>query len=215
MKRAILLAGCLLALSAPAAFAAKGAYYLGLHGGLAIPEGVENDSDAGSFNLEFDPGWLAGASLGYDLRSAHPDIGVGRVELEFAWRENALDQVEFRDPSIGAGGKARAASLMFNTIGEYRPTLPWLPYIGAGAGAARITLEDLTEGGAPLVDDRDTVFAWQVLTGVGFRAGKRVCLDLGYRYFSAVNPRFTDALGVDFDSGYAVHTLTLGARFDF
>lgn len=215
MKKIILLVCCLLAVCSSAVFAAEGGFYLGLHGGGVILEGVKNESDAGRFNMEFDPGWLAGTSLGYDLRDNFPDVGSGRLELEFAWRSNDVDKIEFVQPSLGGGGEATVASVMFNTIGEYRDALPWLPYAGAGAGAARITLDKITDGGFLLVDDEDTVFAYQFMGGIAYQVSPRVYLDLGYRYFALLDPTFTDASGVKIDSEYATHNITLGARFDF
>ncbi|MBE0597018.1 MAG: porin family protein [Desulfuromonadales bacterium] len=215
MKNMMLLAGCLLALCSTSALAAEGGFYLGLHGGGVILEGVKNESREGDFNFEFDPGWLAGATIGYDLRDTYPNIGTGRVELEVAWRTNDLDKLEFLQPSIGASGETTVASVMLNTIGEYRENLPWLPYIGVGAGVARITLDNFTQGAYPLVDDEDTVFAYQFLAGFGYQVSSRVYLDLGYRYFALLDPTFTDVTGVKFDSEYATHNVTLGARFDF
>ncbi len=106
MKRMIISAGLLLAFAAPAAFAAEGGFYLSLLGGGIAVEGAKNDSDKGSFNFEYKPGWLAGASIGYDLRDTYPQIGAGRVELEAAWRENDLDKAEFSTGKMTGEGKA-------------------------------------------------------------------------------------------------------------
>ncbi len=211
----ILFAGCLLALLAPAAFAAEGGLYFSLYGGGALVDDVENDSATGSFNLSYDPGWTGGAAIGYDLRTAFPEIGTGRVELEVSWRQNDLDQVEFAEGKVTGSGTATTESIMLNTIGEYRDTLPWIPYVGIGAGAARITLDALRVADFPLVDGEDTVFAWQVLAGVGVQVAPRLYLDLGYRYFATLDPGFTDALGQKFDSQYDTHNATFGMRIDF
>jgi opacity protein-like surface antigen len=69
--------------------------------------------------------------------------------------------------------------------------------------------------GQPFSDDSDTVFAWQVGGGVGLRVNPHLLLDLGYRYFSALDPSFSDATGAEFDSEYNNHTVFLGARLDF
>jgi opacity protein-like surface antigen len=216
MKISILLfVGCLLALLAPAAFAGEGGFYISLHGGGTLLEEIQNESDDGTFNFEAKEGWLAGGAIGYDLRNAYPDIGTGRVELEVTSRENDLDEVEFSDGDMAGNGTIRAESIMLNTIGEYRDRLPWIPYIGAGAGAARLTLDQLETAGTSLADDEDTVFAYQGLVGVGLQVACRFYLDLGYRYFAVYDPKFEDATGVEFDGEYASHNVTLGMRLDF
>ena len=49
---------------------------------------------------------------------------------------------------------------------------------GIGAGGYRIAVDDLTVSGA----GPESVFAWQVGTGVTWRITQRATLDLGYRY---------------------------------
>lgn len=225
MRTPLLLAGILLALLSTPALAADGGLYFGLHGGAAFLDESENEIDVEeddqTFNMDFDDGWTGGASFGYDLRDIFPEIGTGRIELEAARRENDLEEVEFADSDMEGGGTASVDCLMLNTIGEYRETLPFLPYIGAGAGVARITLDQLTVGTAflggesALVDDDDTVFAYQFLGGVACQVAPRLYLDLGYRYFALLEPEFTDATGAKFESEYVSHNVTLGMRVDF
>ncbi len=216
MKKMILMAtGFLLALHVPTAFAEEGGLYISLHGGGTFQEEMENETDDGTFNFKTDSGWLAGGAIGYDLRDAYPDIGTGRIELEVTSRENDLDEYEDADVETSASGTIKAESIMLNTIGEYRDGLPWIPYIGLGAGAARLTLDKLATAGTSLVDDEDTVLAYQGLAGIGLQVACRLYLDLGYRYFAVYDPKFTDATGVDFDAEYASHNVTLGMRLDF
>lgn len=214
MKKTIL-AGCLLALLAPDAFASEGGFYISLHGGGTFQEEMENETDDGTFNFKTDSGWLAGGAIGYDLRDAYPDIGTGRIELEVTSRENDLDEYEDADVDTSASGTIKAESIMLNTIGEYRDGLPWIPYIGLGAGAARLTLDKLATSFGTVVDDEDTVLAYQGMVGVGLQVACRLYLDLGYRYFAVYEPEFTNAKGVKFDADYATHNVTLGMRLDF
>ena len=212
--RISILAVCLL-LIAPSAEAADGRFYFGAHGGLNLVQGARNDSAPGSFNFEFDPGFVAAATLGFDLREGHPSIGVGRVELEAAYRRNSLDEVAYLETDLPAGGNMTVSSLMLNTFGEHRGTRPWIPYIGAGIGVARLELKEVRFGENVLVDDSTTVFAWQVGAGLGLEVSRHIALDLGYRYFSAFDPKFRDARGVRFESEYDNHQIMAGVRIDF
>lgn len=215
MRRILMLAACLSALLSPAALAAQGGWYLAAQGGASIPQSAENDSDRGTFNTDFKPGYAFSVALGYDLGEAYPDFGRGRVELEVGYRKNDVDEMEFEEGTIATEGDVTVLSAMLNTFGEIRETAPFYPYLGAGVGVARLSLNDVSIKGKVFADDEDTVLAWQVGTGVGWRVSPYLVLDLGYRYFSAVDPSFTDSLGIEFDSEYDTHTVLLGARLDF
>jgi opacity protein-like surface antigen len=213
MRKAGVIAGLLLLLAAPAW--ASG-FYLGGHGGLLLVDDSRNDSSTeGRFIIEFDPGSHAAAVLGYNLADAFPRIGIGRIELEAALRRSDVDKVSFLEGPVSAGGKVRVESLMFNTFGEHRESLPWLPYVGAGAGVARLKMQNVSTLGGPVVDDDDTVFAWQAGAGLGYQAFRHLAFDLGYRYFQAVHPKFTDTAGFESRARYRAHSFILGARLMF
>lgn len=215
MKRIFILAGCLLALFPRTTLAAQGGWYLSAHGGGSILQSAENESTDGTFNMEFKPGYAFAAALGFDLAETYPAYGRGRVEVEVAYRQNDLDEMEFQEGGMAAEGEVTVASAMLNTFGEFRETAPYYPYLGAGVGVARIALKDVALGGRGFSDDEDTVIAWQVGAGLGWQVTDALVLDLGYRYFSAVNPTFTDATGEEFDSEFDSHTVLVGARLNF
>lgn len=193
-----------------------GSFYLGGHGGLHLVDESRNDSAGGRFNLKFDPGFNGAAVLGFDLENDYPNIGTGRIELEAALRQNDVDKIHFREGGrLPAEGKVRVESLMFNTFGEHREGLPWIPYIGLGAGVARVRMENVSTLGGTVVDDEDTVFAWQAGAGVGLQAFQHLAFDLGYRYFQAVDAKFTDSAGVESRARYRAHSVILGARLMF
>jgi opacity protein-like surface antigen len=207
-------AGLILVLLASSAYAHNG-FYLGGHGALVLLDEARNDSSAGRFNLSFDSGYQWGAVLGVDLRDAYPSIGIGRIEIEVSQRSNDADEISFLDSAAAASGRVRVESLMFNTFGEHRQSLPWIPYVGAGVGVARVRMDNVSTLGGTVIDDEDTVFAWQVGAGIGLQAFRHLAFDLGYRYFQAVDPKFTDTLGVASRSRYRAHSVLLGARLMF
>lgn len=213
MNKAFIISVLLHFLVAAPTFA--GTFYLGGHGGLQLADEARNKSDRGDFNIKFDPGTHGAVVLGFDLADKYPHIGIGRLELEAALRQSDVEKITFLEGPLTAAGKVRAESLLFNTFGEYRESAPWLPYIGVGAGVARVRLDNVSVLGGTVVDDEDTVFAWQLGAGIGLQAFRHLAFDLGYRYFQAHQPEFTDKDGVAFQTRYRTHSVLLGARLMF
>ncbi len=62
------------------------------------------------------------------------------------------------------------------------------PYVGAGVGAARVTIHDfvdvnvITAGGGTAADASKWNFAWALHAGVGYEVNDRLTIDLAYRY---------------------------------
>lgn len=202
-----------LALCGPAWGAHRGPY-LGAYYGLTLLNEAKAEDGLGTFNLDFEPGRQAALTLGYDLKPKSR-LGDGRLELEYARRSNPLDQVEFLEGKADAGGDLRVESLLLNTWGVYRGYRRWMPYVGAGIGAARITADALDVGGQPLADDDATVFAFQLGIGVDFPLTRSLSLDLGYRFFGTARPEFTAADGSKFKTPYLSHNALLGFRLGF
>ncbi len=215
VTRKLIPAICFLLFAATPALAQESGFYLGIHGGGAFMEGAENSGETGSFNLEFKPGYLAGITLGFDLREDFPRIGIGRMEIEISHRTSDLDEAEFVDGNIATEGEATVTSVMLNTFGEYRDSAPWIPYLGAGIGWARVSLQDVEIFGGTLVDDEDDRFAFQAGAGLGYEVGPHLTFDLGYRYFAVMDPEFRDSEGERFESEYRAHQVQLGMRWNF
>jgi opacity protein-like surface antigen len=168
----------------------------------------------GTFNLDFEPGPAAAITLGYDL-NPRGLLGDGRLELEFARRSNALEKVDFLEGKVDGDGDLRAESLLLNTWGVYRGLRDWVPYFGAGFGAARVTADDLQVFGQPLADDDKVVFAYQLGIGADIPLTPSLSLDLGYRFFGTARPEFTAADGSKFKTRYLSHSALLGLRLGF
>jgi len=215
VKKLILLAGVLLSL-ASAPLPAQGGVYIGAFGGQVAVDESSNETPGGSFNMTFDPGQHWGAVLGFDLGDTYPAMGIGRIEMEASQRQSEIIEIAFAGGARPATGTMQVESLMFNTFGELRQIYPLLPYYGAGAGVARLRLEGVGSGGGTVVEEsEDTVFAWQVGAGLGYQVCDRLALDVGYRYFKAVEPEFEDRLGETFLSEYQAHSVVFGVRWMF
>ncbi len=137
--------------------------------------------------FEYETGFGASGALGYDF-------GAVRVEGEVAWRRVDIETIEVRD----ATGSLRAIHDVTGVIEPELPTrtavlsgmvngwldldlaLPVQPFIGGGAGVARVSSDNSS----------DTVFAWQVGAGIGYPLGPTVTLQAGYRYFRTAEGQF-------------------------
>lgn len=195
--------------------AGEGLYLSAGFGGNYVQE-TENDNSSGSFNIALDYGYAASLALGYDLGNEHPDLGRGRVDIEFGYRSNELDEVEFLEGKSPGDGDLNVMSVMLTTYGEPEDrSEAWTPYICLGIGAAEITLDNATVADSPLVDDSDWVLAGQVGLGSGYAISDHLTLDLGYRFFVTSPPEFKDAEGQNFDSEYYSHLLQAGIRMSF
>jgi OmpA-OmpF porin, OOP family len=160
--------------------------------GLGVMAVMLEDADLSrqvSGEASFDAGWGAMAFVGSRME-------LFRVEGELAYRRSNIDEVVIAGPG-GTGGNIEALSALFNVYRDFG-RYEFRPFLGAGAGAARVKAE---LAGA---NDRDTVFAYQGIVGVALGGG----LDLGYRYFATEDPKFNGIA-----AEYKSHTLYLAVRF--
>jgi len=216
MKRIcqILVALCLLIVfSGPVMAQHSGPYVGAFVGGNALMP-AENTDNQGSFGLKFDPALQGSFVAGWDFEPGNPE-GSGRIELEYTHRSNPINQATFAEGTIKTGGNVMADSLLLNFFGVYREYSPWSPYFGAGLGVARMEASDLNVFGQPLGNGSSVVFAYQLGTGVDFALNKHLSLDLGYRFFNSIRPKFTEANGQPFKMDYLSHSVVLGLRYGF
>jgi opacity protein-like surface antigen len=205
-----------LTLSASPVQAATSGPYLEVEGYGTWLNDSKNQTDAGTFNSEYDGGAGGGLALGYDFAGAYPEIGRGRVELEAAYRRNSVKNLEFAEGTLSASGDVTVKSLMVNTIVEYKDEKVWIPYLLLGLGYADVSISKVrTEGTNFISSSSDGVFAYQVGAGLGVGLGDHFTLDIGYRYFGTLDPSLELADGSSFDSEIGSHNLVLGLRFKY
>ena len=96
------------------------------------------------------------------------------------------------------------------------------PYIGLGIGFSNIDADITAPNISPLqlIDDSATVFAYQIMAGVGLDLNPKVTLTLDYRYFATTDPDFSPGPffgpGLpDIESEYQNHSINIGGRFYF
>lgn len=164
---------------------------------------------------EVETGWGGQVALGYDF-------GRFRVEGEAGYTQNGSDRYRVSSPFtavIPQDGTNEVLRFMGNgyfdiTQGSVKP------YVGAGIGVARVhvvTVAATVREPTPtrLIDDRDTVFAYQLMGGVAVGLTPRVRVFGQYRWLDAGTINGRDARGERFTRGISGHNIDLGLRFAF
>jgi opacity protein-like surface antigen len=188
------------------ALAEKGPFYVGFYaGGTKVQDISEDLAD----KIEVETSYSFGGMVGYTLRKIEgADV---RFELEAAYRKNDADKWRGFD----LDGDVESLAVMFNTAVDFVNRTSLTPYVMGGIGGARVSLDDLEAMGITIIDDDDTVFAYQFGGGLAFNLTKSLVLDLGYRYFATANLEITAEDDSDGKINYDTHNLMLGLRYLF
>ena len=87
---------------------------------------------------------------------------------------------------------------------------------GGGIGVANVDFDGHgVTGPGVVMDDDDTVFAWQAIAGVGYEISSNIVLDVQYRYFNASDVSLTSVSGASSSADYESHAVLGGIRFKF
>lgn len=177
--------------------------YIGGHLGLNILSDPDIEQSGFVFSTSYDPGIGLGGVVGYDF-------GLVRIDGEIALRANGISDIA----GVSADGHASALSYMVNGYFDFPTGGPLKPYIGGGIGFATV-LVDIEVFGFQLVDDSDSVLAYQFSGGIGIEVNPRTTVSFGYRYFITDDPEMEDAGGFPFTTEYQSHEFNIGARILF
>ncbi|WP_029008542.1 OmpA family protein [Azospirillum halopraeferens] len=210
MKIRGLLLGTALAVMLPAGAMAAEGFYIGAGGGLNWTRDADFREATTGFedDVEFDMGGAVSLSAGY--KSA---MGL-RGELEFNWRwSNDIDKVNGISPgAFGVDGDISSLAFMGNVLYDIETGTGFTPYIGVGAGIARVKLDLDSPAGS--FKDHDWTFAYQGIAGVAYNFTNNLALTADYRYFATLDPKFSDA-GTTIEGEYRNHTVMVGLRYTF
>lgn len=141
---------------------------------------------------------------------------------------------------IPVSGTADQLGAFANAWYDFRTGTDWIPYVGGGLGFIRVdqsNLEydanslsesiataltqqpvELPPGTVPDISTTDTVLAYHVGIGTGYRLNDNVILQAGYRFQTASDLEFEgrNAAGsVTVDSGLKIHLFEVGVRYRF
>jgi opacity protein-like surface antigen len=145
-------------------------WYLAVSGGLNRIFDLDYEADAGApfdtdGDIEFNYGWRAGAAVGKYFGDNL------RGEIEFAYSNTDADEIDGENVDGSLNIFSVLAKIDFE-LGEFFGF--WHPYLGIGAGAAHVKIDDI--GGPAEADGSDTVFAGAIEGGSKFSLTENVDL---------------------------------------
>lgn len=186
-----------------------------------------NDSDftetgpgvAAAGEITFDTGWSFNGAVGRQF-------GNFRIEGEISRRQADTDTLGLSTLTVGnvllasggtssIDGEVTTWGFMVNGWYDFPTGTAWVPTIGGGIGFANVNMEVNRVGSvATSFDESDTVFAYQIGVGLGYRVNPRMIVSVTYRYFGTSDPEFD--VGSFTDEGeYQTHNIEVGLRYRF
>jgi opacity protein-like surface antigen len=149
-------------------------------------------------------------------------LGVG-IKTEWLRTDFTIDiatPMKYEATPGGTSAKVSASTFLFNGYLDLGTWYRATPYIGAGAGAARMGISDYSSTAmAPFSGDSSRTkwnFAWAGMAGVAYAISPNTMVDLGYRYinFGDVTTG-ADAFGSTTLKQIAAHEVRVGLRWSF
>ena len=139
--------------------------------------------------LNFSDGYALNASLGYIYK-------VIRIEGEIFQSINDIVSVNSGPITIDFSGKVEVLGLFLNVFWDYKTVSKWTPYIGGGFGKAKVYMNNITNNEADftIVDEKDSVFALQVLLGATYSVSNNLMFKADYRYLDVNDVSYTGLL---------------------
>ena len=143
-------------------------------------------------------------------------------ERDFAGTAEAASGAAGLNTNEPLSTSVKSYTLMFNTYYDFGQIRGFVPYLGAGIGAAYHVVDDVSFAGGHTEGDETTSFAWALMAGLGYQVSDRAILDLGYRYIDLGNAKSGGGTAnagqrnrqIELDS-ITAHEFTLGLRYHF
>lgn len=196
-------------------------WYVSLFGGATWLDDVDvsydyngNPNDA---ELDSKTGFIVGGAIGTHLFT--DDL---RVEIEAAYSENKLKQIDFDGPGgqYDISGKFGILTFMGNLWYDIPLSDEIKPYLGGGAGVAIVDGDFHYSGDdADAFNSTEVAFAFQLGAGLRWAVTDNITLDVGYRFRGIDGPTFDggDFVGSDkYDTDWFYsHNVIAGVSFGF
>ena len=167
----------------------------------------------GTIDTEYDDDWNYSAAYGWK-RDGY------RYEVELVGGE---DEVDFHTlnggaPLAGSTGGINMLAVMFNGYYDFSTASAFTPYVAGGLGIAMVEAEGFGAAAAPdVLDDDDTVLAYQAMAGIGYDINEKTNIFAEYRYFGANSVDLTTSAAtgsVDTDIDYGSSQFRFGVRIN-
>ncbi len=195
-------------IASPAIADSKNGLYVSGGAGIALLTDLDWNTTGASGDTEEDSGYVIQGALGYKF-------GMPRVEIELSYQKNDYDKITSNGTTVGAGGDISALNLMLNGYVDIASQSILTPFVFAGLGMSNVEA-DLTDTTGTIINDDDTVFAYQVGAGVGLDIAPQFMIDLRYAYFATSDPDLSNPAGTtNYETEFASHNITLGLRYSF
>lgn len=188
-----------LAISTPAL--AKAELYLSGHvGGSRTSDTTIDNGSGAEHRLSHDLGFDLGIATGY----AMPFF---RAEAELSSRNADVHRINGENARTG---DTTAYSAMANLYFDMKNSSRVTPFIGAGAGILRLSIDDLRSDSVRIEDQSDSTEAWQLMAGLAINLSPRTDAYLTYRYLDCNDLHWARAT-ID----YTVNSVVVGLRYAF
>ncbi|MDX2275721.1 MAG: outer membrane beta-barrel protein [Hyphomonadaceae bacterium] len=205
--------------------------------GTTIPNNTPLPSGTSvGWTTEFETGYTASAAFGRRFGTAF------RGEIELAYQSNdikthnnvqaggiALDNEDVgvlisgapqQGATVGAvvddgQGSVDTTFLMANVYYDFTQYGAFTPYVGAGLGVGMVNVE-YKPSGVGIVDDDDTVLAYQLIAGAAYELNDRMSLFAQYRYRGTDDVETNvDLFPASLDIENTSSVVEAGLRFNF
>lgn len=218
MNRNIILGVCagFLALSSFSANAQERwpRWYVGVSGSLSYLTDADLSGTAAT-DMEFDSGWGVSGAVGYLPATDMLSLNAFRFEAEVAYHTAGVDQVSFGPATVRGSGSLKSLAYMANMYYDIHTDSQWMPYFGGGLGWAEVELSNGSGAGNITADD--SVFAYQLMAGIGYTPYSipNTQWSIGYRYMGTQDPSFATGAATAFEMDYDTHNLEAGMKMRF
>ena len=189
-------------------------WYVGLSGSVNFVQDTDFSGTGANADVELDTGYGGTIALGYLPPVKEGFFSKTRFELEGGYRTSDFDSIEVGGVSAAAAGEYHVTSVMANAYYDFGNYIGWIPYVGLGGGMASIEIDTPNSFGT--TNDKDDVFAYQAMVGIGYAPATlpQTEWSVGYRYFGTEDPEFGNAVG-KFEGEYGSHNIEAGVKLRF
>lgn len=189
--------------------------YVSVLGGYSDVEDIDFENGGQKIDSDFDDGFVAGAAFGHYFGNGANGYRW-RIEGELSYREADIENQRLNGSRAPASdGETNATAAMANGYIDFRPDAKFVPYLGVGIGVADVEFDGLAANGSRLLDDDDTVFAYQLIAGASINVYQNIDIFVEYRYFATDDPEVSPTGGRETETEFETNNVLLGVRFTF